>query len=162
MHKLCLSAGKLIFCATAQNSEPLMGYRGWGRGRGRGFGRGAGFGRGSGQGFRYGSAQGFGMGQGPDLSPSCRRFPDRPRGWWADPAYSNVTTTQHPQQNLLEYQYARHPQQMQPPELLGYPQSPVQSFATHMSCVHYGNGFCTLRNVAVSPNGPACRSFAPA
>jgi hypothetical protein len=137
-----------------------MGYRGWGRGHGRGFGRGAGFGRGSGQGFRYGLGHGFGMGQGPNLSPSCRRFPDRPRGWWADPAYSNITATQHPQQNLLEHQYTRAPQYMQPAELISHLQSPVQSLATHMNCVYYSNGFCALRNVAVSPNGPACRSFA--
>jgi hypothetical protein len=141
--------------------RPLMGYRGFGRHRGRGFCGGTSFGRGSGQGFGYGSGQAFGMRQGPNLSPFCQRFPDMPRGWWADPAYSNVTTTQHPQ-NALEYQYARRPQQMQPPELLGYPQSQEQSFSTHMNCVHYSNGFCTLRNVAVYPNAPACRNFAPA
>jgi hypothetical protein len=137
-----------------------MGYRDWGRGRGRRFRRGAGLGRGSGQGFGYGSGQGFGMGQGRDLSPFCSRFPDRPKRWWADPAYSNIAT-QYSQQNALEYQYAQPQQQMQHPELLVRPQSPIQTFATHMNCVHYINGFCTLRDVAVPPNGPACRSFDP-
>lgn len=139
-----------------------MGHRGSGRNRGRRLCRGAGFERGSGQRFEYGSGQGFAMGRGPDLSSSCRRFPDRPKGWRADPAYSNVTTTPHPQHNVLEYQYVRQPQQMQAAELLGYPQLPEQSFATHMSCMHYRNGFCTLRNLAVPPNAPACRSFAKA
>jgi hypothetical protein len=146
--------------SLAQNSGRPMGYRGWGRGRGRGFGRGAAFRRDSGQGFGYSSRQGFGMGQGRELSPFCSRFPDRPKGWWADPAYSNITT-QHSQQNVLEYQYARPEQHMQRPELLVHAQSPIQSFAAHMNCVHYSNGFCTLRNVAVPPDGPSCRSFAP-
>ena len=138
-----------------------MGYQGWGRNRGRGFGRGAGFRRGLGQSYGHGRGHDFGMAHGPNPTPSCRRFPDRPRGWWAYPAYSNVTTTQRPQHNALEYQFARHPQQMQPPELLGY-QSLEQSFTTHMNCLHYRNGFCTLRNVAVRSNGSACRSFASA
>jgi hypothetical protein len=139
----------------------LLGYRGWGRGRGRGFGRGGAFGRGSGQSSGYGSGQGLGIGQGHDLSPFCSRFPDRPRGWWADPAHSNITK-QYSQQNVLEYQYAQPQQHMQQPELPTRSQSSMQSFATHMNCVYYSNGFCTLRNVAVPPNGPACRTFAPA
>ena len=136
--------------------RPKMSYWGYGRGRGRGYGRGAGLRRGPGQGFGYGSGQGFGRGLGPNLSPFCRWFPDRPRGWWANPAYSNATPTQYAQQDVNQYQY------MQPPQLLGYPQSPVQSFATHMNCMHYSNGLCTLRGVQVPPNAPACRSFTPA
>lgn len=138
-----------------------MGYWGFGRGRDRWFGRGAGYGRGMGQGFGYGSGQGFGRGLGPNLSSSCRWFPDRPRGWWANPAYSNLGTTQYPQQNVPEYQYMRPPQYMQPPEMLGYPQQPVQGFATHMNCMHYSNGVCTPSGAAVPPNGQACPNFTP-
>jgi hypothetical protein len=140
-----------------------MGYWGYGRGRGRGVGRGvgrgAGYGRGMGQGFGYGSGQGFGSGFWPNLSASCRRFPERPIGWLANPAYSNAVATQYPQQNAPEYQYARPPQYMQPLEMLGYPRQPLQGLATHMNCMYYSNGTCTLRGAAVPPNGQACPSF---
>jgi len=139
-----------------------MGYWGFGRGRDRWFGRGAGYGRGMGQGFGYGSGQGFGRGMGPNLSPVCRWFPDRPRGWWANPAYSNVMPTQYPQQDVNQYQYMQPPGYLQRPEPPSRPQFSVQGLATHMNCMHYSNGLCTLRGVQVPPNAPACRSFAPA
>jgi len=43
-------------------------------------------GRGLGGGF--GRGMGAGMGLGPNLSASCRWFPQSPRGWWNSPAYS--------------------------------------------------------------------------
>jgi hypothetical protein len=139
-----------------------MSYWGFGRGRGRGYGRGAGLRRGPGQGFGYGSGQGFGRGLGPNLSPFCRWFPDRPRGWWANPAYSNVTPTQYPRQNIGEYPYMHPPAYLEPPEPPSYPQFSLQGLATHMSCTHFSNGLCTLRDAAVPANGPACPSFTPA
>ena len=151
-----------LYFVHSHNNRSTMSYWRVGRGRGRGYGRGAGSGRGLGQGLGYGSGQGSGRGPGPNPSPFCRRFPDRPRGWWANPAYSNVATTPYPQQIVPQYQYVRPPQYMQPSELLSYPQPPLQSLVTHMNCVRYSNGLCTLRGTEVAPNGPTCPSFAPA
>jgi len=34
-------------------------------------------------------------------------------------------------------------------------------FSIHGNCVNFSNGFCTLSNVAVDPNGIACPNFIP-
>jgi len=34
-------------------------------------------------------------------------------------------------------------------------------FLIHGNCANFGSGFCTLKNVAVDPNGAACSSFMP-
>jgi hypothetical protein len=133
-----------------------MSYWSYRRGRGRGYGRRWGGQAGPGQGLGYGPGQGFVRGRGPNQSPFCRWFPDRPRGWWANPAYSNAMPMQYAQQEVNQHQY------MQPSEQLSRPQFSVQNLATHMNCMHYSNGLCTLRGVQVPPNAPACRSFAPA
>jgi hypothetical protein len=142
--------------------RPKMSYWGYGRGRGRGYGRRWGFQADPSQGVGYGPRQGFGRGLGPNQSPFCRWFPDRPRGWWANPAYSNATPTQYAQQDAGQYQYMQPPAFLQPSEQPNRPQFSVQSLATHMNCMHYSNGLCTLRGVQVPPNAPACRSFTPA
>ena len=33
--------------------------------------------------------------------------------------------------------------------------------ATHKECIHYVNGVCTLYNVPMNPEGPACPNFRP-
>ena len=58
-----------------------MGYRRRFYRRGFGYGRGYGFGYGNG--FRRGYAS-YGD------PTKCARFPDLPRGWWANPAYEGV------------------------------------------------------------------------
>ena len=81
------------------------GFRWFGRGMGRGFwgmgyGRGLGLGYGRGLGYWIGyGGPGYGMGSGLGPNPyyNCRWFPDRPRWWWANPAYAqNIPTTNFP------------------------------------------------------------------
>ena len=140
----------------------MMSYWSFGRGRGRGYGRRWGSQGRSSQGFGYGPGQGFGRGMGPNQSPFCRQFPDRPRGWWANPAYSNPMPTQYPQQEANQYQYMQPPAFLQPPQPPSPPQFSMQGLATHTNCAHFNNGLCTLRGAPVPANGPACPSFAPA
>jgi hypothetical protein len=144
------------------NKRFRMSYWGFGRGRGRGYGRRGGSQGGPSQGFGYGPGQGFGRGMGPNQSPFCRQFPDRPRGWWANPTYSNPIPTQYPQQEANQYQYMQPPAYLQSPQPPSHPQFSLQGFATHTNCVHFSNGLCTLRGAAVPANGPACPSFTPA
>jgi hypothetical protein len=39
-------------------------------------------------------------------------------------------------------------------------QPSMQTTMIHINCVHFRNGFCTLKGVSVDPNGPACQNFA--
>lgn len=32
---------------------------------------------------------------------------------------------------------------------------------THKECVNFRRGYCSLKNKAVDPNGPACDQFVP-
>lgn len=78
--------------------------------------------------YGRGYGRGLGLGLGPNLSPYCTWFPDRPRGWWANPAYASQMTA--PSVNMMGQPnfgmatYQRPPYQMPyqyPPEA-GYPQ----------------------------------------
>jgi hypothetical protein len=69
-----------IFRAIEHYNGMRMGYGMYGRGRGLGMGRGLGRG--------FGMGMGGGMGLGPNLSASCRWFPQSPRGWLNSPSYS--------------------------------------------------------------------------
>jgi len=64
----------------------------------RGFG--AGYGRGYGPGFGRGYGAGYGRGYAYYGDPTkCAVFPDRPRWWWADPAYEGAPVPPVPSAN---------------------------------------------------------------
>jgi hypothetical protein len=130
-------------------NDGKMGYgrfnrgRGFGRGFGMGWGRGLGMGWSRGRGFRVGS--GFGMN-----SLSYDRL-SHERQWMGNTPYSNMFAGQR--QSL-------YPQQSQHTQSSIYQQSPMLGF-THMNCIHYSNGFCTIKNMQVDPYGTACQRFMP-
>jgi len=125
----------------------IMGYRWFGRRRGFGLG--------------------YGRGLGPNMSPYYRWFPGMPRGWWANPAYSSMTSPpmsgspyysrqfppQLPQQSMTSYE------QMQPPQPASYPQTFTESTPLHMNCVYFSDGVCALGGMPVLPYGVACPNF---
>jgi hypothetical protein len=126
------------------------GKMGYGRfGRGRGFGRGFGMGMGRGFGMGMGRGRGFGFGSGFGMNPSSYgRLPDG-KQWMGNSPYSNMISGQS--QSI-------YPQQSQQIQSNIYQQSPTLGF-THMNCIHYSNGFCTLSNMQVDPYGVACQRF---
>jgi hypothetical protein len=77
--------------------------------------------------YGRGYGRGLGLGLGPNLSPYCRWFPDRPRGWWANPAYASQTNfppaNMMSQPNFGMMTYQRQPYQMpyQYPSQFAYP-----------------------------------------
>lgn len=123
---------------------------GYGRfGRGRGFGRG--FGMGWGRGLGMGWSQGRGFGSGFGMNPFSYSGLSHGRQWMGNSPCSNMFAGQR---------QSFYPQQSQQIQSSIYQQSPMLGF-THMHCVHYSNGFCTLSNMQVDPYGTACQRFMP-
>ncbi len=50
---------------------------------------------------------------------------------------------------------------LQAPSSIIHPQQFTRGTAIHMNCIHFNNGFCTLKGIHVSGDGPACANFIP-
>lgn len=128
-------------------NDRKMGYGRFGRGRGFGRGFGMGWGRGLGMGWSRGRGLGFGSGFG--MNPFSYGRLSNGRQWMGNSPYSNMISGQS---------HSVHPQQSQQIQSSIYQQSPTLGF-THMNCIYYSNGFCTLNNMQVDPYGVACQRF---
>jgi hypothetical protein len=126
---------------------------------------------------RFGRGRGFGLGFGRRFgfnpAPYRGHFLETKRGWWTNPMRSNYAQIpiqeqpqnsqqinsqhlrQYPPRNTPSYQYIR------PVSQTSYQKGSVQGMLTHMTCFHYQNGFCSLNNMPVDPNGLACQSYTP-
>ena len=124
-----------------------MGYGRFGRGRGFGRGFGMGWGRGLGMGWSRGRGSGFGSGFGKN--PFSYSSLGYGRQWMGNSPYSNIISGQRK---------SVYPQQSQQIQSSIYQQPTTLGF-THMNCIHYSNGFCTLSNIQVDPYGTACQRF---
>lgn len=127
--------------------DDIMSYRRYGRGQGLGFGKGFGSNLSMYNGWYPRTQGGWMMGQ---RYPNMRLSPVQGYS-----SYPQQPSSQYTQQGTFIYPY------MQQGKPINYQQPSMQTTMTHMNCVHFRNGFCTLKGVSVDPNGPACQNFTP-
>lgn len=124
-----------------------MVFRRFSRGRGLGYGRGLGLGLRSGYGRSVGLSWGRGFRPGLSLySYPIQAYPQQ------STLYNTAYPQQHPSYTLRAPNTYQQIYQQQP-------SIPTSLTATHMNCVHFNDGICTLRGISVPANGLACQSF---